>query len=175
MPEHGWVVRKPKTPNSKREVPINETTLRMLTDWQKEQAKERQMLGREWKEHGFVFTTEVGTPLGNNMGRAFSRVLRMADGGKGDLGTLGPEQKKPRAGPTPERTFTPKFRLYALRHTFATLALYDGVPLLEVSRILGHKDPSFTARVYGHVQAKQAPRAAQECERRSTGGLQLVA
>ncbi len=173
--EQGWLIHEPKTENSNREVPINDTTLAMLRQWKDEQHRERQRMGPEYEELGFVFSNEFGRPLGNNITRAFNRMLRKADGGKGDLGTWGPEQKKPRSGPTAERPFVPKFRLYSLRHTFATLALLDGVPLLDVSRVMGHSNMAFTAKVYGHLQAKQAPRAAQEAERRWNGGLQLVA
>lgn len=37
-----------------------------------------------------------------------------------------------------------------LRHTFATLSLQAGVPLPEVSAMLGHADTSVTAKVYAH-------------------------
>ena len=40
---------------------------------------------------------------------------------------------------------------HGLRHSFASLALEAEVPLLEVSRILGHQSPEFTARQYAHV------------------------
>lgn len=115
-----------------------------------------------------MFTTEVGTPLGNNMRRAWARLLGAADGGRGDLGTLGPERKKPRSGPTPERSFTPSFRLYVLRHTSATLALIDPlarVDLLQVSRRLGHTDMSFTAKLYGHLKAEHTVQAAESFNR----------
>lgn len=36
------------------------------------------------------------------------------------------------------------------RHTFATLALRDGVPVTVVSAILGHASPDITYRVYSH-------------------------
>lgn len=36
------------------------------------------------------------------------------------------------------------------RHTFATLALRDGVPVTVVSAILGHSSPDITYRVYSH-------------------------
>ena len=72
---------------------------------------------------------------------------------------------KPKSGPTPERTFTPRFVLYVLRHTCATLLLLDGVDLLTVSRRLGHKNISITARFYGHVQAKHTTKAAESFDR----------
>ena len=43
------------------------------------------------------------------------------------------------------------FRPYDLRHTCATLLIYEGRTLNEVARHLGHADPGFTARTYAHV------------------------
>jgi len=40
-----------------------------------------------------------------------------------------------------------------MRHTYATLALQNGADVLTVSRALGHHDPGFTLREYGHVLA----------------------
>jgi integrase len=34
-----------------------------------------------------------------------------------------------------------------MRHTFASLLVSDGVPILSVSRQLGHRDPSITLHV----------------------------
>ena len=42
-------------------------------------------------------------------------------------------------------------RFHDLRHTAATLALRQGVPLHTVSRMLGHADPAMTLRRYAHV------------------------
>ena len=44
---------------------------------------------------------------------------------------------------------------HGLRHSFASLALEAEVPLLEVSRILGHQSPEFTARQYAHVAERR--------------------
>jgi integrase len=162
----GWKVMPPKTKASIGEVPISTLTLAELRRWKAQQAEERLKLGPEWQDHGFVFTTEFGSPLGNNQGRAWTRVLAAADAGKGDLGTWGEEPKKPKSGPTPARTFTPRFVPYVLRHTCATLALLDGVDLLSVSRRLRHKNITITARFYGHVQAKDTTKAAESFDRR---------
>ena len=40
--------------------------------------------------------------------------------------------------------------LHCFRHTFATTLLAKGVPILEVSRILGHTEASTTLNLYGH-------------------------
>lgn len=40
--------------------------------------------------------------------------------------------------------------IHCLRHTFATRMLSAGFPILEVTRILGHKKSSLTLEMYGH-------------------------
>jgi integrase len=44
----------------------------------------------------------------------------------------------------------PRYSLYALRHTFATIAL-EKVDSMTVSILLGHQDPSMLGRVYQHL------------------------
>lgn len=171
----GWKLTPPKTRNSKRDVPISNVTLAALEEWAEQQAGERERVGAEWQDHGFVFTTEVGSPLGNNVGRAWARVLREADGGRGDLGTWGDPPRKPRSGPTPERRFTPSVRLYILRHTSATLPVKRGeATLLEVSRRLGHSDYAFTARIYSHLQAEDTVAVAASFDRRAASLKRLA-
>lgn len=50
-----------------------------------------------------------------------------------------------------ERSGLPKVTLHGLRHTFASVANDARVPMLEISKTLGHSDPSITARVYTHM------------------------
>jgi integrase len=51
--------------------------------------------------------------------------------------------------------------LYSLRHTFATTALNNGVPLHIVSAILGHSNPTVTLNTYSHfVKGGDAAAAA---------------
>ncbi|OGB93773.1 MAG: hypothetical protein A2Z31_04985 [candidate division NC10 bacterium RBG_16_65_8] len=44
-----------------------------------------------------------------------------------------------------------KIRPHDLRHTYATLAVSAGVPLLTVSRQLGHSSIAITADLYTHA------------------------
>ena len=41
--------------------------------------------------------------------------------------------------------------IHTFRHTFATVLLAKGVPVLEVSRILGHSNATTTLNMYGHA------------------------
>ena len=51
-------------------------------------------------------------------------------------------------------------RLHDLRHTFASHAVLQGIPLPVVSRLLGHKRPSMTLR-YAHVGDREVEAAAE--------------
>ena len=52
-------------------------------------------------------------------------------------------------------------RFHALRHTFATMALQNGVDIRTVSGMLGHADPGFTLRTYTHATNPMQALAAQ--------------
>ncbi len=54
-----------------------------------------------------------------------------------------------------------RLRLHDLRHSYASVALQRGVPLLVVSRQLGHASIAITADVYGHL-TPGATRAAAD-------------
>ena len=51
-------------------------------------------------------------------------------------------------------------RIHDLRHTFASHAVLQGVPLPVVSRLLGHTHPSMTLR-YAHVSDRETEAAAE--------------
>ena len=52
-------------------------------------------------------------------------------------------------------------RFHDLRHTFATLALQNGVDVKTVSSMLGHYDAGFTLRTYTHATRQKQDEAAQ--------------
>lgn len=51
--------------------------------------------------------------------------------------------------------------IHGLRHFAATLLLDGKVPLLIVSRILGHSSVAITADIYGHVLEETAREAME--------------
>jgi hypothetical protein len=72
-----------------------------------------------------VFCSEVGTPRDlYNVTRVFKRTLKAAS--------------------------LPNFRLYDLRHTFATLLLAQSAPITYVAAQLGHSKPTTTLQWYAH-------------------------
>lgn len=52
-------------------------------------------------------------------------------------------------------------RFHDLRHTFATMALQNGVDIKTVSSMLGHYDAGFTLRTYTHATRQKQNEAAQ--------------
>ena len=52
-----------------------------------------------------------------------------------------------------------------LRHTFASTALAEGVPISEVSRWLGHKSITTTVDLYGHLVPEASGRARDALDR----------
>ena len=60
-----------------------------------------------------------------------------------------------------QRAGLPSIRFHDLRHTFATLALQNGVDVKTVSSMLGHYDAGFTLRLYTHVTRQQQNRATE--------------
>lgn len=80
--------------------------------------------GKITRVTGYVYATSSGKPIG------YSQVLKFWN----HVCDLSGVHKS----------------LHTFRHTFATIALAKGIPLLEVSRILGHAQTSTTVNMYGH-------------------------
>lgn len=117
----------PKTPKSRRTLPIDDVTVAVLSAHARKQQEERahQQAHGKWTEQGLVFPTEVGTAFyASGLHAQFKRVLGWAE--------------------------LPDIRFHDMRHTAASLMLEHGVPLADVSEILGHANPAITARLYLH-------------------------
>jgi integrase len=69
-------------------------------------------------------------------------------------------------GLLPDTTF------HDLRHTFASTALAEGVPISEVSRWLGHKSITTTVDLYGHL-VPEASRRARDALDRAFAGVRM--
>ena len=60
-----------------------------------------------------------------------------------------------------DRAGLPEIRFHDLRHTFATLALQNGVDVKTVSGMLGHFSAGFTLDTYAHVTTAAQKKAAK--------------
>ena len=45
----------------------------------------------------------------------------------------------------------PRVTLHGLRHTFASVASFQGVPLFDIGKALGHATPATTGKIYTHL------------------------
>lgn len=121
--EKGERFGEPKTPQSRRAIPLPTVLLRQLREHRRQQAEERLRAESEWAGLDLVFCTEIGTPLNlhNVRVRNFKPVLR-------------------RAG------LSEKLRLYDLRHMCAPLLLTEGVHPKVTSERLGHSSIVLTLK-----------------------------
>ena len=70
-----------------------------------------------------------------------------------------------------KRAGLPKVRFHDLRHTFATLALQNGVDVKTVSGMLGHYSAGFPLDTYTHVTTSAQRQAAEAMEHVLSGSL----
>lgn len=121
------VFSTPKTKRSRRQVYLDDGTVRVLRAHRAKQREERLAAGPEWgADHDLVFCDEFGSPLNpESISTDFRRKVR-----KGMLADI---------------------RLHDLRHTYATIALKSGVHPKVVSERLGHATVGITLDLYSHV------------------------
>lgn len=123
VPGKGVRLSEPKTKAGRRQIQLGPESVNQLIIHRRRQDIERE--GEEWEEHSLIFPSSVGTPTGQrNLHRFYKRLLKKAG--------------------------LPDIRFHDLRHTAATLMLLNGIPLIVVSRRLGHSKPSVTLDIYGH-------------------------
>jgi site-specific recombinase XerD len=92
---------------------------------QERQEADRLKAGHRWRENGLVFASTVGTELNpRNVSRLFRQILDAA-------GMIGKE-------------WTPR----EMRHSFVSLLSDSGVPIENISRLVGHSGTAVTEHVY---------------------------
>jgi integrase len=133
----GLVFQEPKTKLSNRVINLAPAVVQVLKEHKKKQAEYRLMAGGIYrKDLDLVFANEIGEPLDP---RAFTRVF---------------ERVIKKAGL--DVTF------HGLRHTFATIALEQGVDVKTIQETLGHHSSAFTMDVYSSVTTKMKREAANK-------------
>jgi hypothetical protein len=109
-----------------RTIMLGKQALEILKNHKKAQEMFINAVGERWTNLDLVFPSGIGTPLtASNIRRAFRKLLATSG--------------------------LPKIRFHDLRHTAASLMLNHGIPVLIVSKRLGHSKPSITLDVYGHL------------------------
>ena len=69
------------------------------------------------------------------------------------------EQARPMASAVARARITKPIGFHSLRHTHASLAAMNGVPLLVLAKNLGHRDTRMVERHYGHLSSKYVAEA----------------
>jgi integrase len=130
----------PKTAKSERPVAISAKAITALRKHRSMQSTEAVRLGPSWNDTELVFTDRAGGPLRpqNFLRRDFRPAL--------------------------ERAGLPSITFHQLRHTAASLALANGVPVPDVSAMLGHAGPHITLKTYAHIMPGSERQTAEAME-----------
>lgn len=134
LPGVGVYVSTPKSDSSARPLPISTAAVMILLEYQRWQDAQREKLGDAWKDQdGRVFTSDTGAPLfPDSVTQWFTAFVA--------------------------RSGLPKVTVHSLRHTYASLMIADGAPLVVVSKQLGHAQTSTTGQ---HLRPRYSVRPGE--------------
>jgi integrase len=119
-----------------RHLRLSRRAVSAIRTHRKRQLEECVMKAGLWEDLGFIFPSEVGTPMsGRNLYRAFKIRVKRA-------------------------SLPQTLRFHNLRHMRATLLLRQGVNPKFVQELLGHVDISLTLNTYSHVLPDMGDAAA---------------
>jgi len=125
-----------KTRAGRRTIVLGLKTIEKLREHLNQQESERLLVGDNWKDLDLIFPSSIGTPQGqHNLYNSFKELLKQAG--------------------------LPEFTFHALRHSAASLMLNHGVPVIVISRRLGHSKASITLDIYGHLMPEMQNEAAE--------------
>lgn len=137
LPNRGVYIDTPKSSTSNRPLRLSQSAFTLLMEYKAWQDKQREACGDAWRDKDDrIFTADDGAPVfPDSISQWFTKFVK--------------------------RVCLPKVTVHSLRHTYASLMIADGVPLVVVSSQLGHAQPSTTANIYAHVIASAEAKAAQ--------------
>ena len=120
------LITEPKSPRSRRSVPLSPAVVSLLKAQRVTQAAKRLRAVNQWTDTGLVFTTEFGTPVEP---RNILRTIELA-AAKAGFENVG---------------------VHTLRHSAAVAWLESGVHIKAVADLLGHSSIAVTGDIYGHT------------------------
>ncbi|MCL2766449.1 MAG: site-specific integrase, partial [Peptococcaceae bacterium] len=127
-----------KSEKSDRSLKLSPVAFSLLREYKQWQDDYRETCGSYWQNPlgvDLIFTTETGN-------------------------YIHPDSLTGWFGEFIKRTDLPSVCIHSLRHTCASIQISDGVPLVVVSKRLGHAQVSTTANIYAHVIQSADERAA---------------
>ncbi|MFA5558823.1 MAG: site-specific integrase [Methanofastidiosum sp.] len=132
--------KEPKTAKSYGTIKIYPYIRDKLKNWKIRQEKEKKT-SDNYQDNNLVLATKNGQPISpRNFDRSFASVLKKAK-------------------------LDSDMRVHDLRHTFATLALENGVDLKMTQSILRHSRLSTTGDMYSHVTEKLQVQTAKKLQK----------
>jgi integrase len=118
-------ITTPKTESSNRKIPLNDTVLEALKAEKKRQDEHAEILGNGYdKSHSFIVRTVLGKPYVNLS--AINRVVNRLT----------------------EKAGLPHCTIHGFRHSVASILDDNGVPIQDISVLLGHESVNTTERIY---------------------------
>lgn len=120
------VIQTPKSQNSIRAIPLLPAVLQELQGWQYVQQKDAELAGDQYNASGYIVTNPLGGIIEPRTFKDYYNQLLQASGLR-------------------------HFTFHALRHTFASRAMEQGMDPKTLSEIMGHYSVSFTLDTYAHV------------------------
>lgn len=134
------VTGEPKTSSGRRSIALDDATVGVLRDHRKAMLEERMLVGPDFSDEGLVFHHPDGACLRPDAVSAqFLRRVRQSD--------------------------LSRLTLHGLRHTWATLALEQGIHPRVVQERLGHSTIAITLGIYSHVSPTLHDEAAAQIAR----------
>ena len=135
----GVYIDTPKSEDSNRCLKVSRTAILILLEYKNWQDDMRRIVGDAWEsppEDDRVFTNETGRPwFPTSLTQWMGKFIK--------------------------RTGLPSSCVHSLRHTYASLLIAEGTPIVIVSKNLGHAQVSTTSDIYSHVIASAEAKAAE--------------
>ena len=130
------VTQTPKSQNSIRSIPMLPELVMDLQNWRTVQMQDAAVLGTSYFDSGLIATQENGLYVEPRLMREYYQKMLAAAN-------------------------LPNYNFHALRHTFATRAMEQGMDAKTLSILLGHYSVGFTLDTYAHVLTDQKWTAMQ--------------
>ncbi len=136
LPSKGVYDDDTKNTSSHRVLKIPDYAADLLREYKRVQTEERLKLGDKWTDSGKVFTAWNGKPIHpSTVTNWFSDFVK--------------------------RRNLPSVHVHSLRHTNATLMIFNGINIKTVSSRLGHSNVTTTGNIYTHAIKTADERAAE--------------